>query len=174
MSAAAMPKFPAPIVVLLAIAAAWFLTQRRAGAAQGGGGVTPAPTWGNQEALRNPAVQAYRVPINGAVPAVSAPGDPLSAFLGFMGSVIRPSASTPGISASRVPLVSVADAAAAPTYGGIIRPAGYEPQYIPDQRGEAVAQAYALEHPELFVSNPPPTYLYNSGVDPDAGFLDNQ
>lgn len=54
----------------------------------------------------------------------------------------------------------------------IVRPAGYIPEYVPDNAGEAAARSYYLNNQDSFAVNPPDQYQSYTGT--TGGYLDSQ
>lgn len=48
------------------------------------------------------------------------------------------------------------------------------PSYLPDVAGEDAARSYFLNNPDEFISNPPPSFVYNDGQVGGGGWLDQQ
>ena len=175
---AAISKLPPPAMAVLAIAALWWLSQRRAV----GGTVRPWPVYGTEGALQNKAVQAYRVPPSGVLPASASP---LQGVLSLASGLFNRTPSASSVALEKVvsgygqggPSLGYYGSTNNPSFtspGQTVRPDGYDPAYIPDAAGESQAQLYVLNNPTEFLSNPPPVYAYNSGVDNSGGWLDNQ
>ncbi len=165
---------------MLAIGGLWWLTQRRTVSATGN---RTNPACGTEAALRNRAVQAYNVRPSGTTPVLSS--DPVGALIAVGARLFSGGASVSPVALQRTgsaygqggPSTGYYGSTNNPSYvaaGEVIRAPGYEPGFVPDTQGELEAQAYVLQNPDLFVSNPPPTYTYNPGIDPNSGYLDNQ
>lgn len=159
---------PSPVAVaILAIGAVYYLSRQRQG-------VQRLVSPGQGTAAQNPATRAYLVPGGNAYSNPTAGGTTqrytpeqslISQGIGLFSSLVnRGGARQPGTG---------------PTTGGyfpgeIIRPADFVPNYTPDAAGEAAAQAYYFSNPDEFISNPPPTFIYNDGQVGGGGWLDQQ
>lgn len=168
MSALAMKPPPAALA-LLAVAAVYYFTRQRSNA-------TGALSAANPATVRQPGGLLSRLytPYAGGAPArgvnavASQPASLANQGVGLVQSLLGLAANNfGGNAAPRAPTV---------TYdpGPLYRPPGYTPGYTPDTSGEAAAQEYFFSNPDQFISNPPTNYEYNYGVDPNAGWLDNQ
>ena len=162
----AIGKLSPSMLAVLAVGGLWWLTQWRTVSATGN---RTNPAYGTEAALRNRAVQAYNVRPSGTTPVLSS--DPVGALIAAGARLFSGGASVSPVALQRTGSTNNPSYVAA---GEVIRAPGYEPGFVPNTQGELEAQAYVLQNPDLFVSNPPPTYTYNPGIDPNSGYLDNQ
>ena len=184
---AAIAKLPPPVLAVLAIGVAWWLSQRRAvaGSSGVGQGTRPGmPFYGQQAALAQTNRGAFTPP-SGILPPT--PVQSGLAFLsGLLGSNKRADGQ-PGVPGNAVPRGAYAQGGpstgfyGAPTNpnftspGEIGREVGYAPVWTPDTQGELAARQYYLDNVDQFEALPPTIVLtggYNGGV--TDGYLDNQ
>lgn len=176
MQAASM-KLPPPLLAVLAVGAVWFLSQRRASAAQ----PSVRPVYGTEGALRNGAVRSYQVPPAGYLPQA---GNPLAAGINALASLFTRTTQAPRIGGAAdqvtAPMTPAqADAALAAfdaaTGAGaeVIRPADYVATWTPDNAGEEVARQYFLNNRDQFIASPPPVW-FATGDATTGGYLDSQ
>lgn len=181
----AIHKLPPPMLALLALGGLWWLSQRRAvagsngrviGAGPGSNNGRAMPVYGTQSALKGPMAIAYGLAPNRVVPVTSNSNlGLLGSLLSFLGSQSN-SISVPSAVPTLDQVAGYSDGGPSQGFYGVdqplVRPAGYQPIFMPDSTGEQAAQDWALSNPTDLIFSPDPVVSY-APIANTGGFLDS-